>query len=234
MSTTTTKYGFTKPEKTDPADITATNENWDKLDEALTKHTHDLSMSGHKITDVAEPESRSDVATRGFVEDFSIEGSTYVAVDENKDGNVVLRPFIPDVDDFAIEDTYHRGCYYRNVNGMTEWINPPMILGTEYRTTEKHKGCAVYVMALNGGELPNTTSKNIYIDTEVISEVISLNVVIYDGSFATQLPFINKQGVPAARCYVGTDMYENGLPIVIQTFEDMSKYNATIYVKYIK
>lgn len=106
MSTLTNKYGFIKPEKTDPADITSTNENWDRLDKALTEHEHDLSMSGHKITNVGEPKSRSDVATRGFVEDFSIEGSTYVAVDENNDGNVVLRPFIPDIDnpvDYIVE-----------------------------------------------------------------------------------------------------------------------------------
>ena len=219
-----------KPEKTDPADITATNENWDKLDEALTKHTHDLSMDGHRITDVAEPTLRSDVATRGFVEDFSIEGSTYVAVDENKDGNVVLRPFIPDVDDFAIEDTEHPGCYYRMYRGGKEWINPPMVLGTEYGTTERYNGERVYVKVLDGGQLPNTSLKTICID-EFVGKLISLDVVINDGRYWTKLPFINKDGVPAARCYC---QLESGLniPFVIQTFEDMSKYNATIYVKY--
>lgn len=37
MSTKTTNYEFVKPEKTDPADITATNENWDKIDVELSK-----------------------------------------------------------------------------------------------------------------------------------------------------------------------------------------------------
>ena len=32
MSTTTTKFGLIKPELTDAADITAMNENWDKID----------------------------------------------------------------------------------------------------------------------------------------------------------------------------------------------------------
>lgn len=32
MSTTTTNYGFIKPALTDAADITATNQNWDKID----------------------------------------------------------------------------------------------------------------------------------------------------------------------------------------------------------
>lgn len=36
MATTTTKYGFTKPQLTDAADITATNGNWDKVETELT------------------------------------------------------------------------------------------------------------------------------------------------------------------------------------------------------
>lgn len=35
MSTTTTNYGFIKPELTDTADITAMNGNWDKIDTQL-------------------------------------------------------------------------------------------------------------------------------------------------------------------------------------------------------
>ena len=39
MSTSTTNYGLIKPELTDAADITATNENWDKIDAELKKKT---------------------------------------------------------------------------------------------------------------------------------------------------------------------------------------------------
>lgn len=120
MSTKTTNFNFIKPEKSDPADITSTNENWDKLDEALINRDADLSMNGHKITDVADPERRSDVATRGFVEDFSIEGSTYVAVDENNDGNVVLRPYIPLVDD-AVDYIVERGTDETGVWEYEKW-----------------------------------------------------------------------------------------------------------------
>lgn len=37
MSTTTTNYGFIKPELTDAADITAMNQNWDTIDLQLGK-----------------------------------------------------------------------------------------------------------------------------------------------------------------------------------------------------
>lgn len=49
------------------------------------------------------------------------------------------KSFIP-----AVESAEHPGCYYRTVNGVTEWFNPPMIAGKEYRTTERMEGKAVY------------------------------------------------------------------------------------------
>lgn len=97
MSTVTEKLGLIKLDRNDPADITAINENWDKLDSYIPDlFESDISMGGNRITDVGEPQYRSDVATKGFVEDFSIESSTYVAVDERKDGNVIIRPYIPE------------------------------------------------------------------------------------------------------------------------------------------
>lgn len=47
MSTTTTNYSLIKPELTDVADITATNQNWDTIDAEL-KDLYDgkLSLSG--------------------------------------------------------------------------------------------------------------------------------------------------------------------------------------------
>lgn len=56
MSTTTTNYALVKPELTDAADITAMNENWDKLDTqlksgdtALYKHINNKS-NPHSVT----------------------------------------------------------------------------------------------------------------------------------------------------------------------------------------
>ena len=44
----------------------------------------------------------------------------------------------------ATESTDYPGCYYRMVDGAQEWINPPMVVGVEYRTTEKFEGKPVY------------------------------------------------------------------------------------------
>lgn len=42
-----------------------------------------------------------------------------------------------------------------------EWINPPMLAGGEYRTTERYKGKAVYTKLINFGYLPNATKGGI-------------------------------------------------------------------------
>ena len=44
----------------------------------------------------------------------------------------------------STESTDYPGCYYRMVDGAQEWINPPMVVGVEYRTTEKFEGKPVY------------------------------------------------------------------------------------------
>ena len=47
-----------------------------------------------------------------------------------------------------IEDPDHPGCFYRMVNGVQEWLNPPMELGVEYKTAERYLGKSVYVKTI--------------------------------------------------------------------------------------
>ena len=44
----------------------------------------------------------------------------------------------------AVEDINNKGCYYRVVDGETEWINPPMMDMQEYRTIERFNGKPLY------------------------------------------------------------------------------------------
>lgn len=57
--------------------------------------------------------------------------------------NAVLASLLP-----AIEDTDYPGCYYRMVDGIKEWINPPNIAGVEYRLTERYSGMPMYTKRL--------------------------------------------------------------------------------------
>lgn len=62
-----------------------------------------INMGGHKISNMAEPEQGSDAATRNFVEQHTIDGNTYVAVDYNGDGNIVLKPYVADEDELTFK-----------------------------------------------------------------------------------------------------------------------------------
>lgn len=66
-----------------------------------------------------------------------------------------------------IESDEHPGCYYRIVNEVVEWINPPMEPGVVYRTTERHNGKAVYTLCVNCGALPNATHTYVNLDMSV-------------------------------------------------------------------
>lgn len=48
-----------------------------------------------------------------------------------------------------------------NVWQPFEWVNPPMVLGQEYRTTEKYSGNPVYTKLVDCGALPNATRKTV-------------------------------------------------------------------------
>lgn len=88
----------------------------------------------------------------------------------------------------------------RKVNGAWrdwEWVNPPMILGVEYRTTELYKGNPVYKMRylakLTFGVADGVGNADIgFLSSfENISEIIRCDAMVGSGE---KLPYISKSG----------------------------------------
>lgn len=50
--------------------------------------------------------------------------------------------------------------YKDNGNWFVEWVNPPMVPGVEYRTTERWNGKPVYTMLINCGNMPTAGNTN--------------------------------------------------------------------------
>lgn len=69
--------------------------------------------------------------------------------DEIWRGTDSSRCLTDDLDTLGIEDTTYPGCYHRTVNGVTEWINPPLVADVEYRTTERWFGKPVYTRTIS-------------------------------------------------------------------------------------
>ena len=73
----------------------------------------------------------------------------------------------------AQNDSDYSGCYYRMNGAAKEWINPPMQLGVEYRTAGRYNSKPVYAKAINFGQAPNATYKDVSHGIENFSQLVS-------------------------------------------------------------
>lgn len=77
----------------------------------------------------------------------------------------------------AVESTEYPGCYYRTVGGETEWINPPMVSNTPYRTTERHRGLPVYTALFESTINPGSSrSPTLSGATQIIDSSIRVGI----------------------------------------------------------
>lgn len=67
----------------------------------------------------------------------------------------VLNLWLPQGQVIALESDVYLGCFYRMAGEEKEWLNPPLMMGVEYRTTERWDGWTVYTMLVNLGEASN-------------------------------------------------------------------------------
>lgn len=94
---------------------------------------NDIDMGGHRVKNMAAPEEDGDAVSLAYAKQHF--GGSDLA------------------------DSTYPDCYYRMVDGVKEWINPPMVVGVEYRTTERFNGKPVYVKAVDMGKLPAANAK---------------------------------------------------------------------------
>lgn len=120
----------------------------------------------------------------------------------------------------GIESTDYSECYYRTIGDVKEWINPPIIIGVEYRTTERYLGKPVYVKLVDFASMPNNAEKSIEHGVENLQCVISVS----GDSDGDNL--IGNQYVE----YV----HVNSSVICIKTNTDRSSVTANVLLKYIK
>lgn len=137
-------------------------------------------------------------------------------------------------DAYAIINTtnyYHRRrLVYVNTataNNPWEWVNPPLALGVEYRTTERYKGKPVYCTLVNFGLLPNKGTKNLYVDGPTNPEV----TIRWSGLTS------NGYALPGGNLYTGwAEIVVRiiGNWINVKTTTDESAYSATFVLWYTK
>ena len=121
----------------------------------------------------------------------------------------------------AEESADYSGCYYRTVDGETEWLNPPMEAGVDYRTAERWLGKAVYVRLVEFGALPNAAAASVSLGI-TNDRIVSLGGIAVSGDTALPLP---AEGVAVS---------VNGEGMLsIEAASDCSGYTGYVTVKYV-
>lgn len=104
-----------------------------------------------------------------------------------------------------------------------EWGNPPLSLGVEYRTTERHNGKPVYVKLVNVGAYPNNSQMSVsWADSGVVDMVVGTSMTGSNGALAGDLTLS------------GVSYTVSRTQIVILTQSDLSHITGRAYVKYTK
>ena len=101
-----------------------------------------------------------------------------------------------------------------------EWVNPPMQLGVEYRTTERYNSKPVYVKTVDLGRLPDRSNKSVehgVADIEACFE-------FYGNYYPTGINLIGNSTY--------TKLYLNNDTIYIST--NLSNASAIVVMKYTK
>ena len=134
------------------------------------------------------------------------------------------------IDAAGIESIDYPGCYYRMVGSVVEWANPPMLLGVEYRTTERYLGKPVYVRLHDFGALPNNTVKE---DHSPESWSIDKAICAY-GTTSTgiTIPTQNYAGPITTGRHIS--MYFMRTEVTIATDGNFTSVSATLFLKYTK
>lgn len=144
-------------------------------------------------------------------------GYGYLLV-SSRDQQTKLQVFMSEVNNYIAVRKLEAGVWQ-----PWEYVNPPMQLGVEYRTTERYLGKPVYCRLIDFGSLPNATTKMVYINNNssiIISAVgITSYMVLLLGTGENE--------------HEATLKVRNNT-VSIKTPDDQTRYTATILVKYYK
>lgn len=117
-----------------------------------------------------------------------------------------------------------------------EWVNPPMVLGIEYRTTERYLGKPVYVKTINMGNLPgNAVKQASFQSNNVVDKIVSVTgQCTSDSGVNLSLPYHAGSG-PNWNTVILIGAIGAGVAQIVTFAEDFAGYtDACITVKYTK
>lgn len=161
---------------------------------------------------------------------YEYESSEYLNGAGTQYGGILVIPSMWNYTQFFFCRQYY-GCYMKrtykgdSVWDAWEWVNPPMIAGVEYLTTERWQGKPVYVKLLSLGNLPNATEKSVKHNIANLDYPLSITAGAKSSSWSFALPLIES---------ALTKFTFNHADIAIRCTGDWSGYTAFATLKYTK
>lgn len=183
MSTTTDKLALFKYDpSTDGAQTfnikQALNDNWDKLDDAVKAILITLANKapggfglGAIWNQAPENDANQIPGTGWFVAHQNTPTGGWWIIQDIFDGSVHYQfAFAKRSNSGVLGGTIvQRNKQEQNDWSPWEWVNPPMGLNTEYRTTERYLSKPVYVKVVDCGNCPESGHKDIRFDTSGVA-----------------------------------------------------------------
>ena len=248
MSTTTDKLALFKYDpSTDGAQTfniqKALNENWDKLDDAVKEILITLANkapNGYGLGQIAygptfdgKPYNADGITGSGF---FMCKNGTptadwgailHIQFDNKKRA---IQCFDAAFEWSGITDitkgTLFKREKFESTWGPWEYINPPMAVGVEYRTTELYLGKPVYTKVVDFGASPNNGIKNVDLGVPDVEKICG-------ASFCYYVPSTGENGVMVSHTQYTGFLVSNRV-VQIRTNADKTDINFYVTVKYTK
>lgn len=128
--------------------------------------------------------------------------------------------------DRIVESAEKTGHYYRMISGMKEWINPPMVLDTEYRIAERWNNKVCYCKWLSVGAMPNASAKTVSLPDAVA-------VYHIDGFISRDSKYYISVLTPNSS--IDNIYFSKSEHLIsLHTTADMSTWKGYLFVKYVK
>ena len=147
-----------------------------------------------------------------------------------------------DGSDFITQPIVARRMIYGSKIGTWEYVNPPLYLGVEYRTTERYLGKPVYVKVVNCGRAPSNSMKKIDtgLDYTVINERLTPTGNMYarsEDNFSIPCGVTNVVGEDlniTHGTYVDSENVRHDIIFIYTTSTALTGYTVYVVLKYTK
>ncbi len=226
-------------------------DNWDKMTLAeqiecrLTQLAEFIKnqLAGYHVENTASNTSSSLLADRvvfrqqddneTYIFEFGLNGFEITLTDSET--NESKKQYILTL----ISDETYKDCFCHFQNNETEWLNPPMVLGEEYRTMKRHNGKAVYTKFIDLGKLPSLNEngtcgiKKVATGTKIDTIVSFQGFAVNSGSRRYTMPFVTEDGSIGCRMTIEGRLEESS--IVIRTYiAAIANYTGYAILEYTK